>query len=199
MPYTPPAGDAVNFTWQGATGYTAPAGDAVNFSFQEGVSGSFAGSVAVSGAFAGTIPVNQVSGEFSGAVGVFGELVGGHGVAASAVGQIDVAGAFAGDVGAAGAFAGSVPLSGVFVGVHPRYEVSGEVRDGGILVDRRVRVYNRATGALIAEADTVGGQFAIHSGWSAVETYVLPIHLDSGAVDFAPPCANRVLSVLAGT
>lgn len=199
MPYTPPAGNAVNFTWQGATGYTAPAGNAVDFSFQEGVTGTFAGNVAVSGAFAGTVTVNQVSGEFVGTVGVYGELVGGHGVAASAVGQVALSGAFAGDVGAAGAFTGSVPLSGAFVGVHPRYEVAGEVRDGGILVNRRVRVYNRATGALINEADTVGGQFAIHTGWSAVETYVLPIHLDSGAVDFAPPCANRVLSVLAGS
>ena len=199
MPYTPPAGNAVNFTWQGATGYTAPAGNAVDLSFQQGVTGEFAGSVAVAGEFAGTITVNQISGEFVGNVGVFGELLGGHGVAASAVGQVDVAGAFAGDVGAAGAFTGSVPLSGAFVGVHPRYEVAGEVRDGGILVNRRVRVYNRATGALIAEADTVGGQFAIHAGWSAVETYVLPIHLDSGAVDFAPPCANRVTSVLASS
>ena len=33
MSYTPPAGDAVNFTWEGASAYTPPAGDAAAVSF----------------------------------------------------------------------------------------------------------------------------------------------------------------------
>lgn len=33
MSYTPPAGDAANFTWDGAAAYTAPDGDAANLAF----------------------------------------------------------------------------------------------------------------------------------------------------------------------
>lgn len=33
MPYTPPNGDALSFSWQGETPYTPPAGDALTFSF----------------------------------------------------------------------------------------------------------------------------------------------------------------------
>jgi hypothetical protein len=33
MSYTPPAGDAAHFSWDGAPAYTAPAGDVANFSF----------------------------------------------------------------------------------------------------------------------------------------------------------------------
>lgn len=33
MSYTPPAGDAANFSWVGEVAYTPPAGDAANFSW----------------------------------------------------------------------------------------------------------------------------------------------------------------------
>lgn len=33
MSYTPPAGDAANFSWVGQSPYTPPAGDAANFSW----------------------------------------------------------------------------------------------------------------------------------------------------------------------
>lgn len=33
MSYTPPAGDAANFSWAGQDAYTAPAGSAANFSW----------------------------------------------------------------------------------------------------------------------------------------------------------------------
>jgi hypothetical protein len=36
MSYTPPAGDAANFSWGGLSAYTAPAGDAADFSFEQG-------------------------------------------------------------------------------------------------------------------------------------------------------------------
>lgn len=199
MPYTPPAGDAVNFSWQGASAYTAPAGDAVNFSFApSSPSGTFAGVVAVAGEFSGTT-ITTISGAFAGAVGVFGEVIGGHGVSGSEVAQILPTGEFVGAAGVAGQAAGAVPIAGAFAGIHYRYAVSGEVREAGVLVNRRVRVYNRTSGALIAEADTASGAFDIHVGFAEVETYIVPIHLDGGAVDFAPPCANRVLAVLAGT
>lgn len=199
MAYTPPAGNAVDFSWVGAAAYTPPAGDAVSFSFApSSPSGTFAGTVAISGAFAGTT-IDTITGEFAGAIAVYGEVVGGHGVAATEAAQILPSGSFSGAVGTAGQCAGAVGIAGAFAGIHERYEVRGEVRDSGILVDRRVRVYNRATGALIDQADTVGGQFAIHVGFDEIETCVLPIDLSSGAVDFSPPCANRVMAVLAGT
>jgi hypothetical protein len=78
-----------------------------------------------------------------------------------------------------------------------RYEVRGEVRDQGILVDRRVRVYSRETGELLGQSDTVVGAFRIPLGFTAQEAVIVPIDLAPDAVDFSPPCANRVLSVLA--
>ena len=42
MAYTPPDGDAANFTWEGASAYTAPDGDAADFSF---AAGSFSASL----------------------------------------------------------------------------------------------------------------------------------------------------------
>lgn len=78
-----------------------------------------------------------------------------------------------------------------------RYELRGEVRDQGVLVNRRVRAYRRDTGALVADADAIAGRFALHAGFEAREHYLVPVHLDDTATDYAPPCANRVLSVLA--
>ena len=54
-----------------------------------------------------------------------------------------------------------------------------------------------ADGVLLGEADTVDGLFSISVGVSAAEVYLVPLDLDSGATDWAPPCANRVVPVLA--
>lgn len=78
-----------------------------------------------------------------------------------------------------------------------RYELRGEVRLSGILVNRRVRAYSRATGALLGEADTVVGRFHVPAGFAAAECYVTPIDLTEGANDWLPPTANRITSVLA--
>lgn len=78
-----------------------------------------------------------------------------------------------------------------------RFELRGIVRNQGVLVERRVRAYDRVTGALVGEADTAGGVFAIHTGFEPAEYVVLPIDLSESATDYAPPAANRVLSVLA--
>lgn len=84
-------------------------------------------------------------------------------------------------------------------GQHTRYEVRGEVRvsEGGLLVGRRVRVYGRLSGQLVGQADTVGGKFAVHCGLIPDEYVIVPIDLNPAAIDFTPPGASRVVSVLA--
>lgn len=78
-----------------------------------------------------------------------------------------------------------------------RYEVRGEVRLGGVLIDRRVRAYLRSSGALLSQADTVAGKFALHAGFAAAECYITPIDMADGATDWLPPTANRITSVQA--
>lgn len=180
MSYTPPAGNAVDFSWVGQPAYTPPAGDAVNFSWADVapdaivVTGS--GVIAVTGA--GSVTHGQViNAAGAGAVSLSGAGVAAHGVALSGLGALSLTGA------------GSV--------VHPRYEVRGEVREGGVLVDRSVRVYDRLSGALIGEDDTAAGRFAIHTGFAEAEVYITPIDLSPAASDWLPPTANRVVAALA--
>lgn len=78
-----------------------------------------------------------------------------------------------------------------------RYELRGEIRDQGVLVNRRVRAHRLTDGALAGEADTVGGQFRLHAGFAAALHYIIPLDVSEEAADYAPPCANRVMSVLA--
>jgi hypothetical protein len=78
-----------------------------------------------------------------------------------------------------------------------RYELRGEVRLSGILVNRRVRAYSRSSGAMLGEADTEIGKFRVQTGFAPVECYITPIDLDSAATDWLPPTANRITSVLA--
>ena len=78
-----------------------------------------------------------------------------------------------------------------------RYELRGEVRLSGVLVNRRVRAYLRSSGVLLGEADTAVGRFRVHTGFAASECYVTPIDMTDGATDWLPPTANRITSVLA--
>ena len=93
--------------------------------------------------------------------------------------------------------AGAVPVVGACSAVHLRYELRGEVRVGGVLVNRRVRAYLRDTGALVSQGDTTAGRFALPAGFDEAEHYVVPIDLAPGATDWLPPAANRIVSVLA--
>jgi len=97
----------------------------------------------------------------------------------------------------AGAGAAAIPITAAGAAVHQRYELRGEVRLGGVLVNRRVRAYSRDTGELLGQADTVAGKFRVHAGFAAIECYAVPIHLDAAATDWLPPTANRILAVLA--
>lgn len=79
------------------------------------------------------------------------------------------------------------------------YIVAGSVRVNGVVLTspRRVRVHRRSDGVLLGESDTVDGLFSVPVGVSADEVYIVPIDLDPDATDWAPPCANRVVPVLA--
>lgn len=99
--------------------------------------------------------------------------------------------------GIAGDGASTLTLTADATTTHARYELRGEVRQAGVLVNRRVRVYLRDSGAMLGEVDTTVGRFSMHAGFAPAEHYIVPIHLDDAAVDWTPPVANRVLSVLA--
>lgn len=218
MSYTPPAGDAAHFSWVGVPSYTPPAGDAANFSWVEtGVVGVASGRVGVTGAVQavhgvagqaqGRIPVtgevlathtqNLVVGDVAGRVPVTGAVQALHGVAGVAAARVAVGGVVQARHGVAGSAAGRVAVAGVVQALHLRYEVRGEVRLGGVLVDRRVRCSNRASGELMGQADTVAGRYRVHAGFDEAEVYVTAIDLSGGATDWIPPTANRLVPVLA--
>jgi hypothetical protein len=130
--------------------------------------------------------------------GLAAEGAGAHGVSGSAALVLEIVAEGLGAHGVAGSGAATLgELAAAGVASHPRYSVKGEVRDAGVLVNRTVRAYRRDTGALVGEQLTTVGVFDIHAGCEAREHYVIPIHLDEAAVDWAPPVANRVVSVLA--
>lgn len=71
------------------------------------------------------------------------------------------------------------------------------MRLSGILVNRRVRAYSRASGSLLGEADTVIGKFRVPTGFVPTECYITPIDLDASATDWLATTANRITSELA--
>lgn len=176
MSYTPPSGHSIVASWVGAAPYAAPAGHAITASWLTVVVGAGLGRLPLTGA----------------GVAVHGALVTGVGA-----GALPLSGAGTARHGVRGAGAGALRLSGAGVAMHPRYELRGEVRLGGVLVNRRVYAYLRSSGAKVGEADTVAGRFSVHAGFAAAEHFVTPIDTDPGATDWLPPTANRVLSVLA--
>ena len=122
----------------------------------------------------------------------------GHGAAGAGATTLTLTAAARGAHGVAGACDTTLTLTAVSVAVHQRYELTGEVRMAGILVNRRVRAYRRDTGALVSEVDTTAGGFKLQAGFNIeTEFTVMPIDLDSDATDWTPPVANRVLPQLA--
>lgn len=196
MSYTPPAYNAVNFSWVGATAYTPPAHNAVNFTWANAVTGVGAGVVQISGAAAGHAG-DLVTGVGEGVIPITGAATGSGGISGAGAGVVGFSGEATADYGPFGAGAGVVRIGGSGVAQHTRYELVGVVKLGGVLVNRRVRAYLRSSGALVAEADTVGGAFRLPVGFVEDEFYVTPIDLSPSATDWKPPTANRVTSVLA--
>ena len=218
MSYTRPDHDAADATWAGAPAYTRPDHDAADASWltsvagsgsgeidiagsgsgAHGVSGAGAGEIDTTGAGAGTTGTPAVVGIGSGEVDVTGDGAGAHGVRGAGEGLVDVEGDGSGLHGVRGTGAGLIEVTGESEGTHLRYELRGEVRLGGVLVNRRVRAYRRDTGAMAGEADTVAGRFRVPAGVGAArEHYVVPIDLAEDATDWRPPMANRLVSVLA--
>lgn len=199
-PYVRPDGTAVNASWAGANPYTLPAGTNADAAWSlppaSGVFGVGEGTISVT--LEGTAThFNPVSGIGYGAIDCTGSGTAAHGVAGVGAGAINCTGSGTAVHGVAGVASGSLSLAGAGTAVHERYEVRGEVREGGVLVNRRVRAYLRSSGALVSETDTVGGKFNLNTGFSQAEHYVVPIDLGAFASDWLPPAANRIVPVLA--
>lgn len=218
MSYTPPAGNAANFSWVGVAPYTPPAGDAANFAWAaSGVTVTGAGTLAFTGAvtaahgiagtaagvldFSGSCEAEHLSVavvcDGAGTLAFTGAATAAHGIAGAAAGVLAFTGAGTAAHGIAATGAGAITFMGSCAAVHQRYEVRGEVRLAGVLVDRRVRCYKRASGELVGQADTVVGKYRVHAGFDDAQVYVAAIDLADAATDWIPPTANRLVPVLA--
>ena len=197
--YSVPGGDSVAF--QFPAGYVAPAGSAAQFSVAPATEfvGTGAATVDFTASGSGEYHNYNVIGQGAATVDVLALGFGVIGVAGS--GTVAVSSPTATGAGVRGvAGQGAVAFTGfgaVGAGIVERYELKGEVRQSGVLINRRVRAYRRDSGVLANEGNTVGGRFRLHTGFAAAEYYVVPINLADDAADWAPPCANRLLSVLA--
>lgn len=128
---------------------------------------------------------------------VTADLSAAHGVSVAAVATVPVTALQSVVHGVALDGIAAISLSAASDITVERYELRGEVRLSGVLVNRRVRAYLRSSGALLGEADTSVGRFRVHTGFAPVECYVTPIDMSEGATDWLPPTANRITSVLA--
>ena len=120
-----------------------------------------------------------------------------HGAVVGVSAGVPVAASASADHGVAGIVVGHVAVSASLAALHLRYEVRGEVRLGGVLVNRRVRCSKRTTGELMGQADTVAGVYRVHAGFDEAEVYVTAIDMADAATDWVPPTANRLVPVLA--
>ena len=218
MSYTPPVGSAAHLSWAGVPAYTAPAGDAADFSWApsgttgtgagtltftgaataaHGIAGTGAGALAFTGAGAAEHTSAGVEGAGAGALAFTGAATAAHGIAGTAAGALAFTGSGTSAHGIAATGAGAIGFTGACVAAHLRYEVRGEVRLSGVLVNRRVRCYKRSTGELVGHADTVAGLYRVPAGFDDGEVYTMAIHLDEAATDWIPPAANRLVPVLA--
>lgn len=198
MSYTPPLGTLVAFTWEGAQPYTAPAGSDVAFAHTPTVFAiDIAATVAVTAALALQHVVIDIDGVVSATVTVVAALDASHGVSGTATASIPVSAGQTSTHGVALDGVASITLRAAASIEIDRYELRGEVRFNGVLVNRRVRAYLRSSGALLSQADTVAGKFALHAGFAAAECYITPIDMADGATDWLPPTANRIISVQA--
>lgn len=218
--YTPPAGNAVNVAWPSDT-VTGDAAVTLDFTAaaagSHGVAGSAAVTLDLSADAAGTYTTNVISGSASVSLDLTAAATGSHGVSGASTATLDLAADAAAGHGVSGVETSTLDISAQAGGAHGvsaagactldlaaaaagtvfRYEVAGRVQQGAVLLNRHVRVYSRASGALLSEGDTVVGRFRLHAGFAAGECYIVPLDMADGATDYLPPTANRVLSILA--
>lgn len=200
--YTPPAGDSVNFSWPAApSGVVADGAGTLTFTgaaaAAHGIAGTGAGTMAFAGAGTAEHTSTGVEGVGAGTLPFTGAATAAHGIAGTAAGTLAFIGTGTAAHGIAATGAGAIGFTGSGGAVHPRYEVRGEVRLGGILVNRRVRCYKRSTGEMMGQADTAAGLYRVHAGFDDAEVTAMAIDLAEGATDWIPPTANRLVPVLA--
>jgi hypothetical protein len=198
--YTAPIGDSVqaNFPAPPAD-YVFPLGTAANFTAIGDTVWVANGAASVSFTAEGHAEYQMPSGIAHGSASVSFTAEGHtqHGVNAHGSATVSFSASGAVGHGVAGLGAAAITFSAAGSGRVERYDLAGEVRLQSVLVNRTVRAYRRDTGALVGEQVTVGGRFKMHAGFAAREHYIIPVDLDDLAEDFAPPCANRVVSILA--
>ena len=198
MSYTPPSGGLVELTWEGAAPYAAPAGDSL--AFEHAAVPPTIDLVAVVGVTASLLLehlIDEIAVTLTVSIPVVAGIDASHGVAGSVAAVVTVSADQTTDHGVALVGIASITLQAAASIVVDRYELRGEIRLAGVLVNRRVRAYLRSSGALLGEADTVVGRFQVHTGFAAAECYVTPIDMSAEATDWLPPTANRLMSVLA--
>lgn len=196
---------ATDFIFVGQPLYAPPAGDAVDFTLLAGtevtpIDIAIAASVTLTAALLFDIPAISIAAvdvAISAEVPVTADTGVVHGVGLDGVSTIAITATLHADHGVVGTVVATLAVSASVLASVLRYELRGDVRLGGVLVNRRVRAYSRATGELIGQVDTAVGQFAMHTGFAAAECYLTPIDMDDAATDWQPPTANRVMSVLA--
>lgn len=198
MPYSPPAPHAANFICSGVA-YTSPGALAANFTLPglAPIQGAGAFEVGFSIEGAGVFTSILVDGAAAFELEFVPAGVARHGIRGDGSVAIDFApeGIARHGVRGAGDLAVDFTAGGHCLVV--RYELLGEVRKDGILVNRLVRAYRRDTGELVGEALTTGGKFRVSAGFDAREHYVVPIDMANDATDWLPPTANRIISELA--
>ena len=197
--YAAPGGNAV--AAQFPAEYSVPAGSVASFTVPPATEFVGTGAVAVSITASGVGEYQEIivigEGLITTDVVALGVgVVGVTGNGTATVASVIASGSGARGVAGQGAVA-FAQFSAAGAGVVERYELKGEVRQAGVLINRRVRAYHRDTGALVNEGDTVAGHFRLHTGFAPAEYYVIPIDLSNDAADWTPPCANRLVSVLA--
>lgn len=172
---------ATDFTFVGAAALSVPAGTR-DFTFEAAGVVTVTGTLAATLTIDGTVAASFTLPTFTGTLGA----------------TLAIEGAINATHARVGTLAAVLSIDGSVAGLHPRYRLHGELRDGGALVTspRRVRAHKRSNGAVVGEVDTSTGVFEIPVGYALDEFYVVPIDMSSDAVDWLPPVANRVLSVL---
>lgn len=194
--YAAPAGNSVHFV---LAAYVYPVGSAINYVVPAivGIEGIGAVTLEITASGVGEYVLSVIDGDGAVSVDVSATGAGAHGVAGAGAGAIGISAAGTAVHGVAGSGVASIAIGVDGTGEILRYELTGEVRFQGVLVNRLVRAYRRDTGELVGEMPTVAGRFKLHTGFAAREHYIVPIDPDELAEDYTPPIANRVLSVLA--
>lgn len=196
-----PLGDAANFGVPAPSGIYGHAEATIDITGEahgkHGVRGYGTALIGIGGEAHGTYTSIVIVGNGAALIDTTGEAHGTHGVRGHGSATIEITAEAHGKHGVRAHAEALIDITASAHGTVVRYELKGEVRSQGILVNRLVRAYRRDTGELVGEASTIAGKFRMHVGFAEREHYIVPLDPAAEAVDWSPPCANRVLSILA--